>query len=114
MGRPEIVYLTEPIELSGVKIHHSYDGLAYLIDHYQHILSFPVNEQKIKGEHRQHIETLIKTYNFHRQLYEHERASQTNVPSMVVPTDQANDNTKEEVPSNVEQLHPSGDGATGG
>ncbi len=102
MGRPEMVYLTEPIELGGVKIHHSYDGLAYLIDHYQHILSFPVNEQKIKSEHRQHIENLIKNYTFHRQLYEHERASQTNVLPMVVPANQTDDNPKEEVSEDVD------------
>jgi len=113
MERPEIIYLQEPIVLSDVKVQHSYEGLAYLIEHYQHILAFPVNEQKIKSEHRQHIEKLIKTYNFHRQLYEHERAPATNVPPVHVPTDHENDKSEKEVPTDLEPLHAHGNVSPG-
>jgi hypothetical protein len=73
MGRPEKVYLEDPITISGTKVNHTEAGLKYLIDHYRHMLSFPINEAKLKATDRQHIEKLIDNYTFHLQLYDHDK-----------------------------------------
>lgn len=114
MQRPEKIYLDEPITISGTKVGHTESGLKYLIDHMQHVLSFPVNEAKIKAADRQHIEKLIATYTFHLQVYEHERTTKTPVQLIDVQENKTNDQRKEDVSECVAQLHDHGNGNESG
>lgn len=64
MIRPEVIYLTDPIEINGIKIGHTQDGLEYLIDHYKILLT-----HKQSQENKQYMELLITNWEQHLQLY---------------------------------------------
>jgi hypothetical protein len=69
VGRPEKIYLDEPIILHGIKVRHTYEGLIYLIKHYEHILA-TATEKQLDDTARAHCAWLINNMQQHKQLYE--------------------------------------------
>lgn len=63
------IYLDEPVTLYGIKVGHTYEGLKYLIKHYEHILKISTPAQ-LGDKERQHIAWLIDNYKQHIELYE--------------------------------------------
>lgn len=114
MERPEKVYLSEPIEINGIKVQHTRAGLVYMIDHYTTILAQPLTDQQLKDEHRQYIAKLIDNYTIHLQLYEHERSPKTIAAPVDLPATETNDQREEEVPYVLGALHDNGNGKAGG
>jgi len=110
MDRPDRVYLQEPIELAGIIVQHTYEGLLYMIDHYTQVLAMPLSEQQLKYEHRQYIQKLIDNYNIHLQLYEHDRGPKTVPTPEHLPANQADDPREEEVPNRMAEVLDRGDG----
>jgi hypothetical protein len=78
-------YLDTPIELFGIKVGHTYDGLKELITHYTHVLQIAVAQNKISETDRQHCEKMIKNFRVHIQLYE-KHMSQINILSVRLQT----------------------------
>ena len=67
--RPLKIYLDNPIEIEGVKIGLTVQGLHYMRDHYEGILTRALNEQLGDNE-RKHLRKIIDDYTFHIALYE--------------------------------------------
>ena len=63
-------YLDTPIELFGIKVGHTYNGLKQLVAHYTHTLPLAVAQNKISEPDRQHCEKMIENFKVHIQLYE--------------------------------------------
>jgi hypothetical protein len=63
------VYLEDPVELYGIEVRHTYDGLIFLIDHYSHIRANARPEQ-MDMKARQHCTWLIENLTVHKALYE--------------------------------------------
>ncbi|HMG90744.1 MAG TPA: hypothetical protein VK589_11815 [Chryseolinea sp.] len=114
MHRPEKVYLDEPITISETKVNHTEAGLKYLIDHYKQMLSFQINEAKIKSADRQHYVKLIDTYTFHLQLYEHERAPKIDVQPDHLYENNSDDQREKEAQRTLAELHNNGNGVASG
>lgn len=70
------VYLEKPIELYGIRVGHTYEGLKYLIEHYTHTLEHAVMQKKISDPDRQHCEKMIANFKQHVLLYEKQKAEQ--------------------------------------
>jgi hypothetical protein len=72
------IYLDEPIEIHGIKITHTQEGLEFLIQHYKHMLTMnPVN--KVTGPARskqdsEHMLKLIENWTIHLELYKKKEA----------------------------------------
>jgi hypothetical protein len=66
--RPEKVYLEESIFIKDEEIGHTKEGLVYLIDHYETILTISSAKQ-LSDPHREHIKFMIKKYQRHIELY---------------------------------------------
>jgi hypothetical protein len=63
------IYLDEPITLYGIRVGHTYEGLKYLIDHYEHMLSI-ARPNQMDDKARAHCQWLIENLKQHLQLYE--------------------------------------------
>lgn len=68
------IYLDAPIELYGIRIGHTYNGLKYLIEHYTHTLALAVAQRKISEADKQHCEKMIDNFKLHVALYEKQKA----------------------------------------
>lgn len=63
------IYLDEKIKINGVDIGHTYEGLKYLIDHYEHILKISTPQQ-MDDQARQHCTKVIENLKIRKTLYE--------------------------------------------
>ncbi len=68
MTRPEKIYLEEMIEIKGIKVGHTKDGLKYMIDHNEQILKVATAKQ-LGDKERQHIALMVANYKQHLELY---------------------------------------------
>jgi hypothetical protein len=72
------IYLDTPVMINGVRIGHTQDGLIYLIQHYEHMLTMnPVN--RVTGPARsdkdtEYMRTMIANLKWHLELYKKEEA----------------------------------------
>jgi hypothetical protein len=61
-------YLDDPVVINDVEIRHTREGLIYLIDHYEHILTY--HSKKLDEKALKHIkEWLIPNLQYHLKLY---------------------------------------------
>lgn len=67
--RPQVIYLTEPIFMQGIRVGLTPEGLKFMIDHYQHLLTI-ATPQQMDDKVRQHITTQIENYTIHLELYQ--------------------------------------------
>lgn len=67
MIRPENIYLDSPITINGVVMHHTEDGLKYLIDHYTHMLNTPTRNRTQAVE--EHMRGLITGWKWRLEVY---------------------------------------------
>lgn len=63
------IYLDEPIEIRGIKIGLTLEGLKYRVQQYQKILTTARGDQ-LTDKERAHLKFLINNYNQHILLYE--------------------------------------------
>lgn len=73
MERPEKIYLDEPVELYGIRVGHTYQGLKYLVHHYTHVMQHATKAQ-LNDADRQHCQKMITNMQLHLQLYEKQMA----------------------------------------
>ena len=62
------IYLDEAIEIKGIRVGHTKEGLTYLIEHYEHILKISTPQQ-LGDKERQHIAWMLTNYKQHIELY---------------------------------------------
>ena len=70
--RPLIVYLENPITINGFTIRHTVDGLKYLIDHYEQMLSKQVSEKVRSKEVADLMQIRVTEWRYHLTLYENQ------------------------------------------
>jgi hypothetical protein len=74
------IYLAIPVELFGVKVTHTREGLEYLIEHYTKMLTMnPVNVSVGKARSQKdedYMKSLITNWTWHLELYKKEEAQQ--------------------------------------
>lgn len=66
------IYLENPIEINGIKIGHTLEGLKYLINHYTHTMNIATREQ-LNDTDRAHCAKMIENFKIHVQLYENQK-----------------------------------------
>ena len=71
MNRPKEIYLENQIQVGEEKVGHTVEGLHYMIDHYKHVLTTGVSTRS--SDMRQHMESMIKKWELHLELYKNDR-----------------------------------------
>lgn len=67
--RPAKIYLDEKIKINGIEVGHTYEGLKYLIHHYEHLLTI-ATAQQMNDKARTDCAKLIENLKIHKELYE--------------------------------------------
>lgn len=79
-----MVYLDNPIKINDIEIHHTYEGLKFMIAHTEAILKIATPAQLGQNE-RQHAESLLVRYKLHLKLYEENGHPTTRANTAVHP-----------------------------
>lgn len=67
--RPAKIYLDQKLKINGIEVGHTYEGVIYLIHHYEHLLTI-ATPQQMNDKARTDCAKLIENLKIHKELYE--------------------------------------------